>query len=260
MQDEPTQNLIPIITTLFLDEPGDPDYAAIISDIAKYEKIEAMKVGDNTFVIKWKDTNFISSISKESSARYKYYSRAANNVFWPEALKDLARHKATLNLVSCVASGDLLESLINQTLLVRGFLEHLPVCGVQWGSTLIKPAWFEFLFQRLQQTGRLPIPAWVQIQMTWGDGKTIVSTNGMKEYGFMDVECNPSPLAPDPTLDVVQYFIGYLLQAGPVIQDGNTFELAEEMAAYDKPMRVHHAESFRKDVGTVYLIDFFSER
>ncbi len=256
MDETSSGDFVHITTSLLLGEASAPDYQAIISDIANFEPIHAEPLPDDGSIIAWKGRAFIATLEKQPLPRHAYHSIAVSTVFWPEAMTELARHKAILHLSSRVPRAELLQGLVDQTLLVRCCMAHLPVRGVLWGAALTKPEWFEFLFARLQHTGRLPIPAWIQIQMSWGDGKTIVSTIGMRELGLMEVECNPSPLAPDPTLDVVQYFISYLLAEGPVVDDGGSFSLSEDLDAYGEPIRVHHAPSFRSGVGAVYLLDF----
>lgn len=245
-----------VTTTLLLAEPCVPAFPAMVSEIAKVDPIKVVPMSQDESMIVWKGNCFIASVGKTPIPRHVYHSIAASTVFWPEAAAELAHHKATVQLTSRVARGNLIDGLVEQTVLVRCFMEHLPVLGVLWAQALTKPDWFDFLFQRLQHTGRLPIPAWVQIQMSWERGKTLASTNGMGALGLMEVECNFSPLAPDPTLDVVQDFIGYLLAEGPVMRDGGTFELGAASKAYDGIIRVHHAPSFRSADRTVYLLEF----
>lgn len=245
------------VVTVFLDEARTPDYEAIVSRIAQIEPITVMPSQKGGFIIAWRGKAFSVEVDDYPLARHLYHEVASTSVFWPEAVTALARHKAVLTIGVFLPPGGLLDGLIEQAMLIRCFMDHLPVCGILWGSAaLTKPDWFKFLVDRYHVNGRLPIPAWIKIQLTWNAHETIASTIGMQDFGLMEVECNPSPLAPDPTLDVLQYFIGYLMDQGPVVNDGNTIDLAEDMGAYDKPMRVHHAPSFRRNVGTVYLIDF----
>lgn len=254
--DEPTEDLFPIMTTLYLGEECAPDYIPMVANIARIEltKVSHSPFGDSFY---WEGVKFFCKVQNEPLPRNLYHPIASTTVFWPEAVTALAPHKAVLHIVSKHPRETLIQGLANQTILARAFMDCLPVLGVQFGHALTSPKWFEFLCGRLFHTGRLPIPAWIKIQMSWENHKVVVSTVGMTNFGLMEMEINPSPLAMDPTLDVVQYTIGYLLNEGPVVADGDTMSLGDgEEGDFDGIIRVHHAPSFRSDVGTVYLIEF----
>ncbi|MFG1319614.1 DUF4261 domain-containing protein [Xanthobacter autotrophicus] len=244
------------LVNVFLNEVCTPDYEALVADIAKVEPIKVEHGKNGSTFISWRGTMFILKVADVPIARHLYHGIASTTAFWPEAVTALARHKSFLTVAVFLDEGDLVKGLLNQSILIRCFMEHLPVGGIMRGSVLTSPDWFKFLVDRFHYNGRLPIPAWIKIQLSWDQRGTIASTVGMEDFGLMEVECNPSPLDPDPTLDVVQYFIGFVMEQGSILADGDTFGLAEDMNAYDKTMRVHHAPSFRKDCGTVYLIDF----
>lgn len=241
---------------VFLNEACNPDFAALVADIAKVEPIKVDSSQDGSAVISWRGCTFILSVAAGPIARHVYHGIASTTVFWPEAVTALASHKTFLTVAAFLRPDRLVEDLLTQSVLIRCLMEHLPVSGIMRGPALTSPEWYKFLVDRFHHNGRLPIPAWIKIQLSWDQRGTVASTIGMRDFGFMEVECNPSPLAPDPTLDVVQYFIGYVLENGPVLSDGDTIDFAEDMNTYDRAIRVHHAPSFREGCGTVYLFDF----
>lgn len=243
---------------VFLNEVCKADFETIVADIAKVEPITVTSSNDRSTVFSWRGCTFILGVASTPIPRHLYYEIASTTVFWPEAVTALASHKSFLTVGALLRPDRLVEDLLTQSILIRCIMEHLPVSGILRGPALTKPEWYKFLVDRFHHNGRLPIPAWIKIQLSWDQRGTVASTIGMRDFGFMEVECNPSPLAPDPTLDVVQYFIGYVLENGPVLADGDTIDFAEDMNTYDRAIRVHHAPSFREDCGTVYLLDFNS--
>lgn len=252
-EDKPKRQLLTNFTTLYLAEPCSPDYKALVAKLSEDKSLKIVSTPD-LGVITWGERTFFATIKNEPIPRHVYHRLANSNAFWPEALTALAPHKATLHLLRQPPPDDLLDSLAVQTLLTRVFMDHLPVLGVQFGEALTSPQTFSYLCSRQVHTQRAPIPAWIRIQISLDADKTILSTIGMGAFGLMEVECNPSPLAPQYTLDVVEYLIGYILKEGAILADGDTFEV--DSATFDGVMRVHHAPSFRENVGTVYLIEF----
>lgn len=250
---------VPLESTVnvFLKEVCAPDFETIVADIAKVEPITVMSRNDRATVFNWRGCVFMFSVSPSPIPRHFYYEIASTTVFWPEAVTALASHKSYLTVATLLRPDHLVEDLLSQSILIRCIMEHLPVSGILRGPALTSPDWYKFLVDRYHHNGRLPIPAWIKIQLSWDQRGTVASTIGMRDFGFMEVECNPSPLDPDPTLDVVQYFISYLLQEGAVVQDGNTISFDDDMNTYEKSIRVHHADSFREDVGSAYLLEFF---
>lgn len=242
---------------VFLNEVCAPNFKALLADIAKVEPITVVASKDSSAAISWRGCLFDLSMADHPIARHAYYEVASTTVFWPDAVTALASHKSFLTVAAFLRPDCLVEDLLSQSILIRFIMEQLPVSGILRGPALTSPDWYKFLVDRFHYNGRLPIPAWIKIQLSWDQRGTVASTIGMRDFGFMEVECNPSPLAPDPTLDVVQYFISYLLQEGAVVQDGNTISFADDMDTYQKSIRVHHADSFRNDVGSAYLLEFF---
>lgn len=256
-QDTSIPSPLPSTVHVFLNEVCNPDFETIFADIAKVEPITVTSRNDHATVFNWRGCIFIYSVTSNPMPRHIYYEVASTMVFWPEAVTALASHKSYLTVGALLRPDHLVEDLLSQSVLIRVIMEHLPVSGILRGPALTSPDWYKFLVDRYHHNGRLPIPAWIKIQLSWDQGGTVASTIGMRDFGFMEVECNPSPLAPDPTLDVVQYFISYLLQEGAIVQDGNTISFADDMDTYQKSIRVHHADSFRNDVGSAYLLEFF---
>ena len=250
--DTPKQGHVSSVATLYLAEPCHPDYNALVAEIAKVQKIDVVSTSQSS-VITWGGGRFFAVSNNEPIPRHVYYQIASNNGLWPEALTALASHRATLHLLVQPQPENLLDSLVLQTMLARVFMNHLPVLGVNFGEALISPQTFSYLCGRMQEEGRAPVAAWIRIQISRDGDKTILSTVGMQAFGLMEVECNPSPLAPEDTWAVVEYLISYVLKEGPILGDGDTFEIDQSSHGI---IRIHHAPSFRKNVGTVYLIDF----
>lgn len=187
---------------------------------------------------------------------YVYKSIGNTTVLWPDAMEHLRKHKWQIYVISRPNKKTLVDQLIEHMVVTTQVVAEMPVCGIIWGSSaLTNLEQFQYYATRMVQFEKLPIPVWIQIQFSRDEnGGVVVSTNGMQDYGLMEVECNVSPLPIDSTLNIVEQFLAYIINYGPIVQDGNTISLEDEI--YDKAFTVHIRESFRPDVGLVYLLDF----
>jgi hypothetical protein len=162
--------------------------------------------------------------------------------WWPNALQDLARHKAHF-MVSCNWSKhSRLDAHIRHAVLVHELIEQLPVIGVLWGSSLVQTDAFKSELANAQNGG-FPFSLWVLIQFSkQPNGNILISTVGMRDFDQMEIETE-SRLPLDQTFDRVRKFGSYILATGAVVKDGDTFGLSEH-----EKIKVRHTRSFRPDV------------
>jgi hypothetical protein len=96
--------------------------------------------------------------------------------------------------------------------------------GVYWGNaTLVisPPVFRDFAKEMLPDT--LPIPMWIDFRVGDGEkGKMAGFTHGMEALGHMELETLNSPESPGDLRERLMDLCGYLLENGPVIQDGHT--------------------------------------
>jgi Domain of unknown function (DUF4261) len=170
--------------------------------------------------------------------------------WWPNALNDLACHKAHM-MLSCSWTGHCrLDAHMRQMVLARESMEQLPVIGILWGSSLVQRDVFRGEYANATKGG-VPFWLWVLIQFSkQPNGNILISTIGMRDFEKMEIEAESS-LPLDKTFDLVRKFGSYILKSGGVVKDGDTVGMSET-----QKIKVRHARSFRKDVTTpVYRLD-----
>lgn len=179
----------------------------------------------------------------EQLARFAYW--------WPNALDDLARHKALLTVVCAWGKESRVNAHMRHLVLVRELIEQLPVIGVLWGSSLLQTDAFKGEFANAMKGG-FPFSVWVLIQFSQQpNGNILISTLGMRDFEQMEIETE-SNLPLDQTFDLVRKLGSYILAAGAVVKDGDTIQL--EGSAHIA--RVRHTRSFRPDVNdNVYWVE-----
>jgi hypothetical protein len=245
------------VATIFLEQPMMPDMAQLADKVGKLLGFTTDKIpppGPAAFVIG--ASSLITGMMFDLQMPIEHYSLAAETAtWWPEALEVMSRHKAFLTVL-CAWTGDTrLDAHLKHTMLVQALIEQLPAMAVCWGSragVIVSADQFGGEFHRVLKETNIPLRLWIRIQLS-GDGKggTIASTVGMQDFDLMEIECNSAPMDAAETHKLVEDLARYLIAEGPIIEDGNTF-------GYDLSQRisVRHADSFRQDVGQVYLIDF----
>jgi hypothetical protein len=179
-------------------------------------------------------------------ARFAYW--------WPDALNDIARHKAHLMVHCAWSTYSRLDAHMRHLILVRELVEQLPVIGVLWGSALVQADIFKGEFANAR-TGGIPFSLWVLIQYSkQPNGNILISTLGMRDFEQMEIETE-SRLPLDQTFDLVRKFGSYVLSSGALVKDGDTFGLTA-----DHKIKVRHTRSFRPDVNDpVYWIELAEE-
>jgi hypothetical protein len=170
--------------------------------------------------------------------------------WWPDALRDLARHKAHLRVLCAWSKYSRMDAHMRHLVLVRELVEQLPVIGVKWGSALVQTDLFKGEFAKIQKGG-IPFSLWVLIQFSkQPNGNILISTLGMSDFGQMEIETE-STLPLDQTYDFVRKFGSYVLASGAAVKDGDTVGLSA-----DQQIKVQHTRSFRPDVNDlVYWIE-----
>jgi hypothetical protein len=100
----------------------------------------------------------------------------------------------------------------------------------------------------------VPIPVWIDFRVGQGkDGKLIGFTHGMQALGHMELETLNSPESPGELRERLMDLCGYLLQNGPVIENGHTVghDAAERTRVVYSPSSFGHE-------GQVMRLDYSS--
>lgn len=174
--------------------------------------------------------------------------------WWPDATSAIARHRAHV-IAKLYSEDDRLTAHLKLTLLVQALLASVPATGVLWGSVVVSPAQFGHHVEGLHAKERIPLPLWLNIQVTRDvSGAFVVSTTGLSAFGLMEIECEWLPLAADAAYTRVHDLALYLITNGPVIRDGDLIGTVT-----DEKLRVRHTRSFRHGFGSVYRLEYTGE-
>jgi len=227
--------------TLFLEHPKGIDYHLLNERVGSVLEINAavaeqMKPGAPMVlpaggdVVLGLQMDFPYPDSLQPVAQFAYW--------WPDALRDLARHKAHLMVRCAWSKYSRMDAHMRHLVLVRELVEQLPVIGVKWGSALVQADIFKGEFTNIQKGG-IPFSLWVLIQFSrQPNGNILISTLGMRDFEQMEIETE-STLPLDQTYDFVRKFGSYVLASGAVVKDGDTVGLSA-----DQQIKVRHTAPF----------------
>ena len=175
---------------------------------------------------------------------------------WKDAVKDLRDH--TDHLVVTVMGPE--DALTQATLLTQTCAAILGTCknapGVYWGNaTLVVPSQLfqEFAVDILPKGP--PIHIWVDFRVGKNDDGTCSGfTTGLQALGFMEAETENATESPGELRERFIALAGYLLENGPVIQDGNTVG-----GSADEKIRVVFSDSKFGHEGKVMRLEYGSK-
>jgi hypothetical protein len=240
--------------TLFLERPADIDYRQMVERIGEALEIDpklaegskpggAIVIPASGDVVMGMRVDVPYPESIDNLATFAYW--------WPDAKKDIARHKAHLMVFCGWSRFSRLDAHRRHLVFVRELVEQLPVIGVLWGSVLMPTSTFKGEFANTFLKGAIPFSLWVLIQFSkQPNGNILISTNGMRDFELMEIETESS-LPLDQTYDLVRKFGAYVLANGPIVKDEQTIGLTAEQR-----IKVRHIRSFRPDVNDqVYWLE-----
>lgn len=148
----------------------------------------------------------------------------ATSILWKNAAQEVKQHR--LHWIITVMGE--LEPLELSTLLTQVTAAALLVCpgaiGVYWGNaTLVVPKAMFVDFAREVLPEGPPLHIWVDFRVGKDSPQTSAGfTAGMTALGHMELETEQSPEAPDDLRERFTGLASYLLENGPVINDGDT--------------------------------------
>ena len=146
------------------------------------------------------------------------------SVLWPNASEEVSSHTAHW-IVTVMAE---LDDVSMATLLTQVTAAVLAACptsiGVYWGnSTMVIPKQLFLEFAREVLPEEVPLPIWVDFRVGQDSPQSSSGfTTGMRALGHMEFETQGAPEPPGELRDRFMGLAGYLIENGPIIQDGNT--------------------------------------
>jgi len=177
----------------------------------------------------------------------------ATSWLWPEAAQVLRQHKSHL-IVTVMGDENPLNRAKLLSMVAASILATCPqAVGVYWGDAtlVVSPKLFrEFAVKMLP--GGLPLYIWIDFRVGNNEsGGCSGFTTGLKALGLMELETLTSP---EPPGELRERFFGlacYLLENGPVIQDGDS--VGQDA---NEKIRVIYSRSSFGQAGQVMRLDY----
>ena len=179
---------------------------------------------------------------------------ADGNPIWPNGKDEAAKHLSHVIVTNFGGEEQTpIESAISVSCLALVALELFDGIGVYWGNARVCNSREVFEdFCEVISDEQLPVPVWLRFQLVHvSDNENGFYTLGMNQFGLMEIEVDRHRMKPEELFDFVSNLANYLIQNGPVIEDGNTVGGSE-----DERIVVHHRPSMVEPIRRVYKIEF----
>lgn len=148
----------------------------------------------------------------------------ATSILWPDAASELQDHPYHVIVTLLGAEDPIERSRLLTQICSAVMLGDQHALGVFWGNaSLIIPAGLfnDFATQVLPE--ELPLYIWVDVRVGMGEGESSSGfTTGMDALGHMELEAEHAAEPPGELRERLYALAGYLLENGPVINDGDT--------------------------------------
>jgi len=150
--------------------------------------------------------------------------------YWPEAAGSLRDHAAHVAVVLLPQGEDRITAALVLTNLVAAVAASANAAGVFWASGGLVHAPEAFISYCQEPGGEyLPLNLWIDFSlMRNDDGTCSLFTTGMEEFDLMEIEVHNSREEPELLLEGAFKMAHYLLENGPIVEDGETVELSDE--------------------------------
>jgi len=170
---------------------------------------------------------------------------------WPQATKRLQQHSAHLTVTATSTTLDVIDLTLALTRVVAVAALSAPALGLYWEAAMQVHQVKDFVREaEAANRAQLPLYIWLRFGLVReDDGSTSLYTTGLAELGLMEVELTHSPLDPQTLVDRAFNIAHYLLERGPVLEDGHTIGIS----AHEK-FDVKHAPSMLDPARRVYSL------
>jgi hypothetical protein len=231
--------------------------AAIQTDLARQwpslPKAEALEEKEGTFAFRVGTQDVIAGIMPAPIPWSDLEGPCATSWLWKDAAEVL---KAHANHAILTVSGEE-EPLDRMRLLTQVTASILATCpeaaGVFWthAALVIQPPLFcDFAKEMIER----PLYLWVDFRVgPNATGRSSGFTTGMESLGHMEIETEDSPEPPGELRDRLFGLANYVLDAGPVIRDGDT--IGEDA---NERIRVVYSDSAFGHKGKVMRLEYSS--
>ena len=148
----------------------------------------------------------------------------ATSWLWRDASDILKNHKNHIIVYWMSKSANEIQRSIVVSQLTASVLEEVNGYGVYWGNAALinkKDVFCEMTYD-IKNSG-LPLFLWIDFRIEGNSDKTLnLITNGMTNFGVMEIEIIESKKSFKEIIDFVYNIANYLIKNGNVIKDGDT--------------------------------------
>jgi hypothetical protein len=169
--------------------------------------------------------------------------------YWPTACEALRGHKAHVIVSLNQASLQPTEQALLLTKLVAAVAATTNSAGIYWGAGTVVHSPEEFLNQSKDVSPEsMPLMLWIDFRLQEeADGSFTMFTTGMEAFGLMEIEAVQVNKDPKELSSFVYDVAHYLLENGPIVQDGDTIggseieriEVRYEASMWDSSKKVY---------------------
>ncbi len=176
---------------------------------------------------------------------------ADNYPFWPDGREAAAAHRS--HYLVTAMRGESLHTVISRLIrFVCEFIQCFDAIGVYWGNGSIANSKETFVeWGQDAAADHLPLNLFMRFQFVQDDAGMGLYTLGMDQFNLMNIEVENSPMEPMDLMEFVYNVAHYLVQSGPVIEDGNTVG-----GSVEEKILVRHKKSMTGSGDKVYRICF----
>lgn len=148
----------------------------------------------------------------------------STSLMWPDAKKELKQHKFHV-IVTVNSQAEPIEIMTRLTQATAALMATSEAAqGVLWSHAMMlvkKEVFVDFATEVMPE--ELPLHVWVDFRVGQdGERSSGGFTAGMSMLGHMEFEAKESPEPPGELRDRFMGLAGYVLENGPVINDGDT--------------------------------------
>lgn len=148
---------------------------------------------------------------------------AADSFLWPNGSR-FAAHNSHAVVGSAGAHPNRVAAALALTTLATAALQAFDGTAVYWGAGTITIKRDQFMeFANGATSEHLPLYLWCRFQLVRpAEGRIGLYTVGLRQFGLMEIEVDDSAWQPSELLEFTYNIAHYLIQSGPVINDGDT--------------------------------------
>ena len=173
--------------------------------------------------------------------------------YWPDAKEQMEKHNAHLIVTVMATNLDKIDANLLLTKLISATALASNAIGIYWGSgTLVHSCETFMEFNQGISREQLPLYNWIDFRVNPEEnGNYTLFSTGMKAFELMEIEIVDSESPPNVLIDKAFNIAHYLLDNGPILNDGDTIGFTES-----EKIKISHTASIWDKKTKVYKLNF----